>query len=285
MDIYYYSGTGNSLHVARQIAARFPEARLLPMVGLLGERTPSSSAKVIGFVFPIYLASLPRPVKEFAERLELPAARYVFAVATRTGTSHVADRRLDRILRHKGHGLDAFFVLGMTINSPCGLVPKSFPGFKKMTSEWPSRIAPERVAERDAAVAERIPEIEQIIRGHRTHHDETGLGTALSKAMMGAFTAAGNRTQEKAVIPYYASDECTGCGICVEVCPSSRVGMTEDGRPQWHKEVPCFFCYACFNWCPEQAILLRDRYTEQRGRFTHPSVSHTDIAAQKAKPA
>jgi flavodoxin len=33
--IYYFSGTGNSLHVARELQQRLPESRLIPIVRLL----------------------------------------------------------------------------------------------------------------------------------------------------------------------------------------------------------------------------------------------------------
>jgi flavodoxin len=35
IDIYYYSGTGNSLYVAREFQKRIPEANLVPIMRLL----------------------------------------------------------------------------------------------------------------------------------------------------------------------------------------------------------------------------------------------------------
>jgi flavodoxin len=34
-EIYYFSGTGNSLYVARELQKRVPEAELIPIVSLL----------------------------------------------------------------------------------------------------------------------------------------------------------------------------------------------------------------------------------------------------------
>ncbi|MBN1980427.1 MAG: hypothetical protein JW795_02775, partial [Chitinivibrionales bacterium] len=58
-----------------------------------------------------------------------------------------------------------------------------------------------------------------------------------------------------------------------------RIAIVE-GRPVWRNEVKCFYCYACFNFCPPQAILHK-RYTEKMGRYYHPEVSAADIAGQK----
>ena len=51
-EIYYYSGTGNSLHVARELQRRIPESNLIPIVRLLGNDMVKTSADTVGFVFP-----------------------------------------------------------------------------------------------------------------------------------------------------------------------------------------------------------------------------------------
>ncbi len=42
----------------------------------------------------------------------------------------------------------------------------------------------------------------------------------------------------------------------------------------------CYYCYACFNFCPEQSILVKN-YTHKDGRYYHPDVTAKDIAEQK----
>jgi flavodoxin len=51
-EIYYVSGTGNSLHVARELRKRTPEAKLTPIVRLLHQDIIKTGADTIGFVFP-----------------------------------------------------------------------------------------------------------------------------------------------------------------------------------------------------------------------------------------
>ena len=53
-EIYYFSGTGNSFHVAREFQRRLPKTVLLPIVSLLGNETITPSAKRVGIVFPIH---------------------------------------------------------------------------------------------------------------------------------------------------------------------------------------------------------------------------------------
>lgn len=37
VEIYYFSGTGNSLHVAKELQKRIPETNLIPMVSLINK--------------------------------------------------------------------------------------------------------------------------------------------------------------------------------------------------------------------------------------------------------
>lgn len=50
------------------------------------------------------------------------------------------------------------------------------------------------------------------------------------------------------------TEACTKCSICVETCPVGAVSLNgNDGLPVFSKD--CIGCWACFNNCPECAIL------------------------------
>jgi len=280
MDIYYFSGTGNSLHVARELRDRFPEARLLPMVQHMREEQPGSSADVVGFVFPIHLTNMPYPVEDFIEKLNVDSASYIFAAATRISTSYIADIRLNRILKKKGKTLDTFLIMNMAANSPCGLVPKYFPGFKKMVAGWIARIAPEKLAEMESAVQEKLDFIVETVNARRRHWDGRNILSLTGKHLNSLLMSPMEKSTRRQTIPFTVDSDCTACGLCEEVCLSGRITMI-DSRPVWRTEVPCWFCYACFNSCPEQAILVKGRYEKKLGRYLNPSISAADIAAQK----
>jgi Pyruvate/2-oxoacid:ferredoxin oxidoreductase delta subunit len=59
-----------------------------------------------------------------------------------------------------------------------------------------------------------------------------------------------------------------------------------DGKPVWHKDIQCFFCHACLNYCPEQAVQIKSSrllksFTEENERYSHPYATADDIAGQK----
>ena len=57
-DVYYFTGTGNSLVVARDIAQEI-EGELISIPSVLGKGSISTHAKVIVIVFPVYMWGTP----------------------------------------------------------------------------------------------------------------------------------------------------------------------------------------------------------------------------------
>ena len=56
------------------------------------------------------------------------------------------------------------------------------------------------------------------------------------------------------MIPVVHRDRCTGCGDCVEVCPSQGIEMVE-GIAVIDERL-CEECGVCVDECPEGAIAL-----------------------------
>lgn len=56
-----------------------------------------------------------------------------------------------------------------------------------------------------------------------------------------------------------------GCQVCVDVCPSKAVTLSQDGKPAVFEEF-CIYCGACQESCPERAI------TVERTQVLHSEV-------------
>ncbi len=76
--IYYFSGTGNSLYVARELQKRIPETDLIPMVRLLHNDVIAPNGTTVGVVFPIHLTTVPIPVINFMNK------RAIISISTST---------------------------------------------------------------------------------------------------------------------------------------------------------------------------------------------------------
>ena len=60
---------------------------------------------------------------------------------------------------------------------------------------------------------------------------------------------------------YYLSvidgDVCSGCGLCVDICPTEAISLNSEGVAQ-RDEAACFGCGVCARSCPEEAISLKE---------------------------
>ena len=77
-EICYFSGTGNSLHVAKELQKRIPESNLIPIVSLLNNDAIKTNGDTIGVIFPIYFLTIPIPVRDFLNKLDVASIQYIF---------------------------------------------------------------------------------------------------------------------------------------------------------------------------------------------------------------
>jgi Pyruvate/2-oxoacid:ferredoxin oxidoreductase delta subunit/flavodoxin len=281
-EIYYFSGTGNSLHIARELQRRMPETRLIPIVSLLDVEPVKAGAEAVGFVFPQYASMAPRIVEGFIERLDLGLAEYLFAVATRGGTGCMAFGEIDKILKKKGRRLDAFWVITMPSGSAV------------IIRDPEAQITPEKIARLEAEAQRRLDSLHGIIVGREAHRDEDLGGIAPPPGFMVPFMPLisllgpvllplGKLAESR--FDFYTDSRCNGCGLCETMCLARKIEVV-DGKPLWPRGAKCFGCFACLNYCPQQSIQIRSSwylksYTEQNGRYHHPSITAHDIAEQK----
>jgi NAD-dependent dihydropyrimidine dehydrogenase PreA subunit len=280
-EIYYFSGTGNSLHVAKELQSRIPGARLMPIVSLANQESVTSRGETVGFVFPHYASTLPKVVHTFIEKVDLSSAEYLFAIITRGRTQTMAFAEMDRILTEKGRRLDAHFVFTM----PSGSEP--------LVKTYASQITEERIGRLEGEMLARLDSVKRTILNRETSREEDRGDVPpppllvpflpLLDAISPYLVRFGKMVES--TFDFYYDDKCTGCGVCEHVCLSERVRMVDD-RPAWQKAVMCHGCFACLNYCPEESIQVESRWylkshTEENGRYHHRAVTANEIARQK----
>lgn len=269
-EIYYFSGTGNSLHAARELRKRIPETELILIVSLLDRNIIKTNADTVGFIFPIHLAMAPAPVIEFVKKMDLKSAEYIFAVATRAGSQHRAFIDLENILKKKGKTLDSFFSLNMPSNDP------KFEGWKPATQE--------EIRKLESDIQNKLDSIQEIIlKKEKIHEEDTEFITPMPAfPILSIFLPFLSRFYN---VEFYADSKCIRCGTCEKVCLSRKVKMIDE-KPVWQKDVQCFFCHACLNYCPQHAVQIKSTrllksFTEENERYSHPYATIDDIAGEK----
>lgn len=83
-----------------------------------------------------------------------------------------------------------------------------------------------------------------------------------------------------ATIPFISGDDCTRCGKCVQVCPTSALSIDAAGGPPVLDQESCTRCGACADRCPEGAIAMVRAVWEER--LTLEQMGSAPVSAAEA---
>lgn len=256
--IYYFSATGNSLKLARDLAHGLGDCNLISMAKAGATACPSER---IGFVFPVFAWGLPRIVRDFVERLDLGKAQYVFAAATCVAIPGKTLRELADLCKAKGARLHAGFAVGAGRSS-----------LMQLNKLDKIIIALNRPRKPMRSGEERLGEIVEAIRGLQAHAPETS--ALLANAFGSMLHGPAMKTFKGMDAQFVVRDACKGCGTCVKVCPRGNVRL-ENGRPTFMHN--CELCHACIQWCPQFAI-RHPGFDANPRQYRNPAVQFSDIA-------
>ncbi|HNX90277.1 MAG TPA: EFR1 family ferrodoxin [Candidatus Omnitrophota bacterium] len=243
-QIFYFTGTGNSLKIAKDLADELGGADVVN-IAKIKDVEVCLSGETIGIVCPVYAFGLPFAVVDFIKKIKDSKDRYFFAVVNFGGMGGSALHIMEKTLAERGIALSS----GFGIKMPDNYIP------------WMGEIdkeGNEKILEQEE---QRIKQIASIIKEKREHKKEFGnvLTNVIGKAVHRLFTKHMNRADKK----FWVNDKCNSCGICARICPSDNVKL-ENGKPKWdHK---CQFCLACIQWCPSSAIQYGEK-SVGKGRY------------------
>ena len=257
--IYYFTGTGNSLCIAKGIAAELEDCELIFMANIWQEEKITATSEKVGFIFPMYYFGLPQIVYEFINKINLDKSQYLFAGVNRDGTMDgVSFIQIQNLLSEKSKELDAGWFLQMPNND----IPVDDLNSQEEMDNKLKQVKPQ------------IKEIADYIKDSKAK--EIAIPTKRTKSIERT-----NNTFREGVFKmdefYYADEKCNSCGICEKVCPVNNINLV-DGKPHWKHN--CQMCVACINYCPEEAIQYNDK-TQSRGRYQNPEITVQEIINQK----
>ncbi len=283
-EIYYFSGTGNTLTVAREIAKRL-NAKLIPIPRVMNMDKIYISAQTMGIVFPSYLgvvSGMPLMIERFIKKIANINSLHIFAVCTCGGYENV-------------NALPSLSKLKNSIRL-CG---------GKLSSEYSVRLPMNNLdydhipipIEKDSKVIisrskNKIDDIcDYILKKRSTRYKFAKiLFLFLMKPLFNLMIKPVlNSLKEKAKVPLdsklgyselipltdrsiIVDEKCIGCGICAKVCPVNNIKI-DDKKPLFlHR---CEMCFACDEWCPSDAI---HHWSRAEGvKYHHPEVSISDM--------
>jgi len=238
--VFYFSGSGNSYAVAKQIAERIKGEQVIPLAGFKDFKQ-CDNAERIGLVFPCYCASAPEIVLDFKRKLFSAIdkkGKYIFAVITYKHSpagSYLAFK----------DDVDAWFKVKMPQSDIYGT-----------TASEPE--------EERTMLAHSVTEIDRFAQDILNKK-----ATIMYRPIPGMYFLS---KQGNDIFMYknfdkklYADDKCTKCQQCTKFCPVHNITFAE--KPVWGEN--CVSCFGCVNRCPQNAIQAGKK-TRNKRRYVHP---------------
>lgn len=247
--IFYFSGCGNSRHVAETLIKNLNDTLVfIPDAARNNQYTYSlNQDERLGFVFPIYSWAPPRLVLDFIKQLQLTSKPdYVYFACTCGDNCGKTEKIFRQALEEKGWELSACFSL---------IMPETYigmAGFKLDTVEN----AKKKIEAADATLTRMIP---RILKKDRFSEITMGSAAWLKSYWVNRGFNHFATDDRK----YRSTETCVHCGKCVEICPLKNITL-ENGRPKWNGH--CTMCMACYHHCPVNAIQY-GKATEGKGQY------------------
>jgi len=257
--IYYFTGTGNSLWIARLISAGLKNSELKPIVLEKSDLVKTSSEQV-GIVFPVYMWGLPARVIDFVKRLDADKTKYYFACAVNAGQVAGTLIQLEKLMRTKGLVLGSGFDFVM----PSNYIP------------WGGAITVEEQKKLFDSATEKVKRVIPLIAGKEVVKIEKGpvwqniLLSLLAYPMSFPHVPKMDKS-------FWVDEKCNSCGMCEKICPAKNIFMRQD-KPIWQQH--CEQCLSCIQWCSKEAIQYGKK-TPGYSRYHHPEIKLSDILINK----
>jgi NAD-dependent dihydropyrimidine dehydrogenase PreA subunit len=249
--IFYFSGTGNSLQISKDIALQLDDMELLSIPKIINNEEIKVQAKCIGIVFPVYMCGVPLIIEKFIKKLNINKSTYIFAVANYGGMPGNALKQVNDLIENKEAKLNAGFLLNMPGNYIVMYGAKT-------KEDQIKAFEKEKI---------KVKEIVTIIKEKKNYEYEKS--KLVIDRIFGPLAYKGIykiHTKDKL---FLAKDNCNGCGVCEKVCGVKNIEI-KNSKPIWKNN--CEQCMACIQYCPQEAIEY-DKKTVGRKRYRNPNIS------------
>lgn len=250
--LYYFSGTGNCLALARKIAESLDDAEIIPINSVRGG--VDLEGKSAGIIFPVYYQDMPKIVKEFVMNSKFNRESYIFAISTYGEMAGFAIGEIEKLLKKRGGILSTGFTVRMPGNYNV-LVDLVTPLEKQRAFLDEAYKMAEQIAvqvEERAIVAPENP------------------GTGFNR-FAGAISGFVHYNLYKLGTKFKVEAGCNSCSTCEKVCPVGNIRVEgEQGGVKWLDD--CQHCLACMNYCPRE-VIENGKGTKGRLRYRNPDIS------------
>lgn len=249
--VFYFTATGNSLYVAKQLAA--PDEPLVSIPQAIHDKEKTYRAETIGIVSPVFGHEVPDLVKKFLKQATLETP-YFYLILTYGNRHGGAAELAEQMLEELGIRPSYINVVLMVDNFLPGFDMEEQKGIDKNIEAQIEAVRKDLCRRRNYIA----PVTETDCAAHREY---------LTRMRAGL--------QEAYRDLYRITEDCIGCEICTKVCP--EYCFTMDGtKSVWHGE-HCIACMACIHACPMMAIRMNLPEKNPKARYRNENISICEI--------
>ncbi len=234
IDLYFFTGTGNTLLVAEKMAEVFQKNGRTVTLKRIETSNPRSidPGHTLGLAFPVAAFSTFTLVWDFVHALPDAAGTEAFMVDTLGGLSGGIVGPMKKALARKGFvpigageipmPSNVFYVAGDRANAArvergLRLAERYAAALLDGTAAWP-----------------RVPVLPDIV-------------CSLSAAARASWN---NTISQKLFMYRIARQACKRCGLCCRLCPTKNITMREYPVHGYR----CQYCMRCISFCPAHAV-------------------------------
>lgn len=251
--IFYFSGTGNSLYVARLLADELNDC-IISIPDCINNGTfefELKDSEKIGIVTPVYFYGLPSIVETFLDKLNLKKYSSFYLVVTFGSFTANTGPNAQKYFSGLGLNLDHVFSVKM---------PENYIPLLKVPSQ---DVCSALISDAQRSVHDIVKILDENPPGDYDTHKGKFPGIASSLCRM--IYKDGMTTKK-----FWVDDACTSCGLCERICPTNAISL-QDGKPCWTNDI-CPRCLACLHRCPSSAIQL-GHFTKKKDRYVNPEIN------------
>ena len=246
--VFYFTGTGNSLYIAKQI-----EREPISIPQIMQRECLEFTAERIGIVAPVYGHEVPTMVKEFL-RKSVFYTNYFYMILTYGNRHGGAAELAKKLCDECGVSVNYINVILMAVNW--------LPGFDMDEQKKIDKKVEENMDKILSDLAKRKNMISEVTDIDRAAHQQF----------------LDRMSQMPADVWQHllrVTENCVGCGTCEKVCPSSSIHVV-DGKAV-HIPGNCQTCLACAHACPQKAIQLTIPEANPDARYRNEHISLHEI--------
>ncbi|WP_047396148.1 EFR1 family ferrodoxin [Cetobacterium sp. ZOR0034] len=256
--IYYFSGTGNTLYLAKFLKDNC-SYNLVNIAEVLDKNIKIEGE--VGFLFPIYAMGIPKLVEKFIKNIEIGDAKYIFAIATCGGSGYgIPFQQINNILKNKSTKLN--------YSEYCHM-PDNYLKLFKPLSESDAKIDLEKSSSKMKLISKNIS-------NQQNSYNKSHIILYPIFLLIYKFWRLGLKRTHKSF--EVSKEKCITCKICEKVCPVDNIKL-ENEIPSWQNS--CEECLACVNLCPTIAISCGKK-SKHNMRYKNPYILVTELIKQKS---